>query len=357
MGDAEVGLPGRLGDPSRSLGTDPRTDARLAAVLRTLGMDGHGEPAPVTAASSLEELLAFAHGAEAGFQQLFGALVGQLPEVSGVERSTEQIPGPDGGTITLYVHRPAGASGPLPGVLHLHGGGMVFLTAGDPAYRRWRDLLAAAGMVVVGVEFRNAGGVLGAHPYPAGLDDCVAALQWMHAQRAALGVGTLVVSGESGGGNLSLATTLRAKRGGFLDAVDGVYAMCPYISGAYADPPAELPSLVENDEYFLAGPMTGAIAKLYDPSGEHRTDPLAWPYHASVEDLAGLPPHVISVNELDPLRDEGLAYHRRLVEAGVSSVGRVVVGTTHAGEMIFEGALPDIAAATVRDIVGFARSL
>ena len=63
-------------------------------------------------------------------------------------------------------------------------------------------------------------------------------------------------------------------------------------------------------------------AAVYDPSGEHTTDPLAWPYHASDDDLAGLPPHVISVNEIDPLRDEGSLYHRKLFAAGVSSVAR-----------------------------------
>lgn len=76
-----------------------------------------------------------------------------------------------------------------------------------------------------------------------------------------------------------------------------------------------------------------------------------------MEDLQGLPPHVISVNELDPLRDEGLAFHRRLVAAGVSSVARTVIGTSHAGDMIFEAAMPEVTAATVRDILGFARSL
>jgi acetyl esterase/lipase len=60
----------------------------------------------------------------------------------------------------------------------------------------------------------------------------------------------------------------------------------------------------------------GALAKLYDPTGDNATNPLAWPYHAQPSDLQGLPPHVISVNQLDPLRDEGLAYFRKLLDAG-----------------------------------------
>jgi acetyl esterase/lipase len=221
----------------------------------------------------------------------------------------------------------------------------------------WRDELAAAGLVVVGVEFRNGGGKHGPHPFPAGLDDCAAALRWVVEHRERLGISTLIVSGESGGGNLTLATTLRAKRDGLIDQIDGVYALCPYISGAWAAPPAELTSLFENDGYFLDVAMMGALARVYDPSRDHATDPLAWPLHAGPEDLAGLPPHVISVNQLDPLRDEGLAYARKLLDAGVSVVSRTVNGTCHAGDMIFAAAMPDVFQATIRDIKGFADSL
>jgi acetyl esterase/lipase len=319
-------------------------------------MDGRSEPAPVDVDSPYEAQLAFCDEAEPGFQALFAALYADLPPIDGVERSTATTTGVDGNEITLHVHRPAGTTGPLPAVLHLHGGGMTILSAADPSYARWRDELAAAGCVAVGVEFRNAAGALGPHPFPAGLHDCGSALQWLHDHRAELGVSAIVVSGESGGGNLTLATTLAAKRDGRLDQIDGVYAQCPYISGLYATQPPELPSMTENDDYFLACRMMGAMAAVYT-AGQPSTDPLAWPYHATVDDVSGLPPHVISVNELDPLRDEGLAYHRKLVAAGVSSVGRVVAGTCHAGDVIFAGALPDVYAASRRDLVGFARSL
>ena len=220
---------------------------------------------------------------------------------------------------------------------------MVLLEAAGATYGRWRDELAATGLVVVGVEFRNGGGKHGPHPFPAGLDDCAAALRWVIEHKAQLGIDQRsIVSGESGGGNLTLATTMRAKRDGLLDHIDGVYAMCPYISNAWAAPVPELPSLFENDGYFLEVSMMGALAKVYDPSGDHATDPLAWPLHAGADDLAGLPPHVISVNQLDPLRDEGLAYARKLLDAGVSVVSRTVNGTCHAGDMIFAAAMPDV---------------
>ena len=119
-------------------------------------------------------------------------------------------------------------------------------------YGRYRDELAATGLVVVGVEFRNGAGVLGPTRSRRASTTARTALAWMHEHRAALGVSSITVAGESGGGNLTLATALRAKRDGTLHMIDGVYAMVPYISGAYADPPPALASLVENEGYFLS---------------------------------------------------------------------------------------------------------
>ncbi len=328
----------------------------MIAAMAPLGMDVAPAPSPVSAASPIEELLEYAVLAEAGFQAIFG-VVNQTSTTSGVSASVETITGVDGNDITLYIHRPDDADAPLPCVVHTHGGGMAILRASDDSFVAWRNALAATGLVVVGVEFRNAAGVLGPHPFPAGLSDCASAAQWVIANREDLGVSTVVISGESGGGNLSIATALKAKQEGWIDGIAGVYAQCPYISGQYADPPAELASLFENDTYFLDVENMGALAKTYDPDGSNATNPLAWPMHAGPGDLAGLPPHVISVNELDPLRDEGLVYLRKLLGAGVSAVGRTVNGTCHAGDTIFADAMPDVYVSTIRDIKGFADSL
>ena len=74
---------------------------------------------------------------------------------------------------------------------------MVILAAAGPLYTRWREALAATGMVVVGVEFRNGAGALGNHPFPAGLNDCSSALAWTNANRDSLGISKLIKIGRA----------------------------------------------------------------------------------------------------------------------------------------------------------------
>ena len=169
--------PGRLGDPERNLRTDPRTDPRTVEALAPFGLDVNGAPAPIGPDSPREQQLEFALGAEAGFEAVFAALMDGLEPVEGLEHRTETITGPAGNEIQLYVTRPADLTGPLPGILHIHGGGMVLLRPPVPPTSGSRDELASSGMVVVGVEFRNGGGKHGAYPFPAGLNDCPSALR------------------------------------------------------------------------------------------------------------------------------------------------------------------------------------
>jgi acetyl esterase len=346
---------GQYRDAERNLRDDARADPRMVAALAPFGFDHAQAPPPVSASSTYEDLLAYVAGVEEGFGAVFGALFAGLAPVGGVTQETATIPGPDNNEISLLVHRPTasnGSPGALPCVVHFHGGGGVILSAHDASYMRWRDELAASGLVVVGVEFRNAGGRLGVHPYPAGLGDCAAATEWVVNHKTDLGVGNVVVSGESGGGNLALAVALKAKQDGWVDGLDGVYAMAPMIASPW-NKPEDLPSQRENDGYLISTALLAIMGAVYDPLGAHADDPLCWPYRADT-DLAGLPPHVLSANELDPLRDEGLAYQRRLAANGVSAVGRTVTGTVHGGDVYFRAAMPDVYAATIRDIHGFA---
>ena len=347
---------GRLANPDCSLGTDPRSDPRMVEALAPLGIDALAPQLPVTVDSTLDEQLAVMASIEEQFDAILGTIAQSAPIAEGVASTTVTIAGDGGNDLTLYISRPADTDGPLPGVVHLHGGGMAILSAADTIYVRLRENLAATGLVVVGVEFRNSAGKLGVHPYPAGLDDCAAAIRWVSANREDLGVSKLIVSGESGGGNLSLTVAHKANREGWLHEIAGVYAQCPFISNRWLEQPDDLPSLRENDGYILSCHLLALFGSVYDPSGPNATAATCWAGVATDADLAGLPPHVISVNELDPLRDEGLVYYRRLLRAGVSTVGRVVPGTCHGGDLLLGGAMPDVYFASVRDVSGFAKS-
>ena len=82
---------------------------------------------------------------------------------------------------------------------------------------------------------------------------------------------------------------------------------------------------------------------------------MAWPSFATDADVHGLAPTFISVNEADPLRDEGIEFYRLLLRAGVSAQCRVVMGTSH-GMDVFAAVLPDVAAQTAASIAVFART-
>ena len=268
-------LPGRLGNDAATLATDERADPRIRALFAGAETIVPGL-APMASDASYEDCLAYCLATEEASDGQNEALRTNLPPFHSVSSATETIRGVDGNEISLFVDRPAAGSGPRPCIVHLHGGGMVIGSAEDPLTVVWRKSFADRGLVVVGVQFRNGGGRLGNHPFPAGLNDCASAVRWVHANRERLGVSTIVVSGESGGGNLSLATALKANREGWIDCIDGVYALCPYISGRYANPPADLPSLRENDGYAgMFCSMMAGLARVYDKGGAPRSDPLA----------------------------------------------------------------------------------
>jgi acetyl esterase/lipase len=355
-------LPGRLGDESMTLFTDPRADPRMLAAMSSFGMDQPQPAPPVNDKSSREAIHEFCAASEVGFGGLFSAYTGDVSSPpSGVERTETTIKGVDGNDIKLYIHRPANwaqasAAGRLPCIVHTHGGAMTILSTADPNYMTHRDALASLGMVAIGVEFRNASGKLGPHPFPAGLNDCVSATKWVVDNRDALGISKIVISGESGGGNLSIATAMKANKDGWVSDIDGVFSCCPYIHGDYANPTTQ--SLIECDTYFLECPnQMASFAKIYTAAGDDIKNPLAWPYWATVEELKGLPPMHISVNELDPLRDEGLVFYRRLLKAGVTATAHVVNGTCHAGDLIWIHHIPDVRKATLDAIHSFASSL
>tara|TARA_S200000501_G_C20862584_1_gene760553 strand:- start:1948 stop:3018 length:1071 start_codon:yes stop_codon:yes gene_type:complete len=348
-------LPGRLGNKDLTVNDDKRINQNLLHAMKKIGLDGVPPDPTVTYDSTSEAIQQYSDSLEPLYRGLFGDIFSALELPDGLMNETKTIKGDDGNEIKLYITKPKDTSEYIPGILHLHGGGMAIMTADDHNYIYWRHKLASTGLVVAGVEFRNTAGVLGNHPFPAGLNDCVSALKWVYENKKGLGISKIIVSGESGGGNLSIATALKAKQDGILNFIDGVYAQCPYISNLYGKGNTELKSLTENDTYFLRGDDLGLLASLYD--GINSTNPIAWPYHADNAMLEGLPPHVITVNELDPLRDEGLAYSEKLKKVGISVSTKIIKGTVHAAENIFPLEIQEIHNQAIQDIKNFSYSI
>jgi len=338
-------------DHSGDIRIDPRIKALLAMMPSFAAPD----------VESREQLLAQANSPEAlEGVNMYRAMMAvcdteEAAPTAGLRIWVEQATSlPDGNTINLRVLRPD-TDEVLPCVYYIHGGGMASLSCFDGNYSGWGKMIAARGVAVVMVDFRNAvsaSSVPEVAPFPAGLNDCVSGLKWLHANAAALGIdpAKVTVAGESGGGNLTLATALHLNRNDEIDLVAGLYALCPYIAGAWPLP--EHPSSTENNGIFLdLHNNHGAMG--YGIEAFDERNPLAWPSFASEDDVRGFPPTVISVNECDPLRDEGINFYRLLLRAGVNARGRTALGTTH-GIEVMPIACPDVTAAAIGDLVAFA---
>jgi acetyl esterase/lipase len=275
---------------------------------------------------------------------------------AGLQFSTHEFTSaPDGNTVKIQCIRPESPD-PLPCVYYIHGGGMQIMSCFDGIYRAWGKIIAQQGVAVAMVDFRNClvpSSAPEVAPFPAGLNDCVSGLKWLVNSAAALTIDPehIIVAGESGGGNLTLATGLKLKQDGDLGLVRGLYAMCPYIAGHW--PQDRYPSSTENNGLVIElHNNRGAMA--YGIEQFNARNPLAWPGFAVEEDVRGLVPTVISVNECDPLRDEGIDFYRLLLRAGVQARCRQLMGTVH-GTEIFAIACPDVSRETAASIAQFCR--
>lgn len=219
---------------------------------------------------------------------------------------------------SVRVYRPSGATAPLPGLLHVHGGGFC-LGSVDLEHAVSADLARSLGVVVASVEYRLAP----EHPYPAGLEDCYAGLRLL-AELDGVDPARLGVHGQSAGGGLAAATALLARdRGGPALALQS-------LGVPELDDRLETPSMQHAD----AMPMwsrTQALKSWEFYLGGQDADGYAAP--ARMADLAGLPPAYVVTCELDPLRDEGIAYAARLLAAGVSVELHSYPGTFHGVEI------------------------
>ena len=183
---------------------------------------------------------------------------------------------------------------------------MATLSCYDGNYRAWARVMAAQGVAVAMVDFRNCispSSVPEVAPFPAGLNDCVSGLEWVAREAEVLKIDKthIIIAGESGGGNLTIATGLKLKQEGKLSLIRGLYSLCPYI--ARFCPLPENPSSTENNGILLD--LHNNYGRLgYGIEEYEKKNPLAWPGFASEDDVIGLVPTIISVNECDPLRDE-----------------------------------------------------
>jgi acetyl esterase len=333
---------------------DPRIDPRIKAIFGNVtmagGRDVESREAALEAASSDKAIAA---------RQMVSAFL-QLCDTEEIAPSEGLViinktftSEPDGNTINIQFIRPDNAD-ILPCVYYIHGGGMTTMSCYDGNYKAWGRIMAAQGVAVAMVDFRNAlvpSSAPEVAPYPSGLNDCVSGVKWVSANSDLLSIDSskIIVSGDSGGGNLALATGLRLKQDGDYGLIAGIYALCPYIAGQW--PTAESSSSTENNGILLDLHNNQGVM-IYGIQEFTKRNPLAWPGFATVDDVRGLVPTVISVNECDPLRDEGVNFYRLLMQAGVNASCRQVMGTIHAIE-VFPIACPDISRETASSIAHF----
>jgi acetyl esterase len=220
-----------------------------------------------------------------------------------------QAEGPHG-AIALRLYRPAGAgAGPLPVLVYFHGGGWVIgdLETHDVVCR---TLCAGSGCAVVAVDYR-----LGPeHRFPAAVDDAHAAVRWVRAQGAALGldVARLALGGDSAGGNLAAVTAIGMRQAGEAPA------RLQLLIYPATDMRAVAPSHTTNGQGYVLTSDTIAYFR-----GHYIADAAQWAdWRASpllAEDLSHLPPALVLTAGFDPLRDEGRQYADALSAAGVAT--------------------------------------
>ena len=247
------------------------------------------------------------------------------------------IPGASGTQIPVRVYTPVG-KGPFPVVLYFHGGGFVVAT-NDTYDASPRALAAGASAIVISVEYRKAP----EHPFPAALEDAVAAYTWTIQNAASVnGIQAKVaVAGESAGGNLAANLAILAHQLGVQAPVRQVLvyplvdSSTSYASDAtYATAiPLGLPGL----KYF---------GGLYVPAGVDPENPLVSPIKAN---LSGVAPATIIAAEIDPLQSQGKQFATDLQNAGVAVNYQLYTGVTH--EFFGMGAVVDKAQAAEQVVI------
>lgn len=244
------------------------------------------------------------------------------PDREDVTKSDRRIPGHAGDPdVDVRVYTPGASSDGLrPCLIEVHGGGFILgnVEMMDP----WCQMIAAeVDCVVVSVEYRLAP----EHPFPAGVHDCYAALEWVAGNAQELGVDPerIAIGGQSAGGGIAAGTALFSRD-------QGGPALCfQLLEIPEIDDRLETASMLAfQDTPFWNRP--NAVWSWHHYLGpDHEGEPSIYAAPARAQDLSNLPPTYVSTMEFDPLRDEGLDYGMRLLQAGISVELHNYAGTFH----------------------------
>lgn len=297
---------------------DPDVAAALAALV---GEQGDVERSPRDIATRRSESTA-----------LFDAVAASWPVASGVEVHDYALTTADGAELPMWWYRPEGADRFGPGLLYLHGGGMILAWGhvGRVYDAVLREYVASSRVPVLVVDYR----VAPEYPDPTPVSDCYAALQWLEEHAGELGVdpARIGVAGDSAGGGLAAGVSLMARdRGG--PAIAQQLLAYPMLDDRTVVPDPQLPpdALI----WTYDDNATGWGALLGDAAGGPDVSAYAAPARAA--DLTGLPPTYIDTGDLDIFRDEDVDFARRLALAGVPTELHVHPGCPHGFETFAQG--------------------
>jgi len=331
---------------------DPRMDKRLRAFLRIMSAGAspsnppvRGSPEPSTRRDK-DTIIQNLRLLDRGFEQGNAALAGDFENSEGVrmEHATIEIADAEK-DLPVTIYEPRDNKSIIGTIVFMHGGGMALESPSLPIYVRFAKELARLGVRAILPEYRKSAY---GHPFPRGLEDCFGSAMW-----ASQHFNTpVVLAGASGGGNLALATCLLAKERGQLENIAGCFVLCPMINGKYPNP--QYPSIEYFDNYLCRAEVMNDCAEIYTTNDKDAESPLAWPSKATTNDLEGLPPMLIHVNELDLLYDENVEFYRKLLSAGNQARMTIAGGTLHSTEM-FSGLVEDNARAMRASMVDFVK--
>ena len=231
------------------------------------------------------------------------------------------IPGGPQGQVAIRIVRPKGSTGALPAVMYFHGGGWV-LGDVETHDRLIREIANGAHAAVVFVDYSRPPEAR----YPVAIEEAYAATKWVSENGKTINVdcSRLAVAGDSVGGNMAAVVTLLAKQRG------GPQIRFQVLFYPVTDADFDTPSYQQFAKgYFLTREAMKWFWDHYAPDVAVRTQSTASPLRATIDQLRGLPPALVINGECDVLRDEGEAYARKLIQAGVHVTALRYMGTIH----------------------------